>query len=99
MDDLDLAYMLLEANVDVQVPIAARGGPISLRRVPQPVLDLQDLDDPRVGKLLERCTRNFQRRQRLRAPQCAVALASPAFTRLFIRKNVVLEAEAKFGPP
>ena len=71
MDYLDLAYVLLEANVDVQVPIAARGGPISLRRVPQPVLDLQDLDDPRIGELLERCARGFQRRQRLRDDEAA----------------------------
>jgi len=41
--DLDLAYMLLEANVDVQVAIAARGGTIAFRRIAEPVLDLQDL--------------------------------------------------------
>ena len=48
MDDLDLAYMLLEANVDVEIPVAARGGPVALRRVPQPVLDLENFDDARI---------------------------------------------------
>ena len=43
MNNLDLAYMLLEANVDVQVAIAARGGTIAFRRIAEPVLDLQDL--------------------------------------------------------
>ena len=43
MNDLNLADVLLEANIDVQVPVAARGGSVALRRVAQPVLDLQDL--------------------------------------------------------
>jgi len=43
VDNLDLAYMLLETNVDVQVAIAARSGPVALRRIAEPVLDLQDL--------------------------------------------------------
>ena len=71
MDDLDLAYMLLEANVDVQVPVAARGGPVALRWVPQPVLNLENFDDARVSELLERGTRSFQRRQRLRDDEAA----------------------------